>query len=135
MALGWALQGDGRRHRHGRRLIVAFASSQPCRGSQPAFKKCSSIKKMDASRAVHLQHRSEGGSDRDALVRGTLYAPNLDAVKRYVPMVNPTTVRGRTDLAVILSDSTGKEVWRGPANGHVSRTVARVAIPYADCGR
>jgi hypothetical protein len=62
----------------------------------------------------------KGGSDKDALVRGTLYAPNLDAAKRYVPTVNPATVSGRTDLEVILNDSKGQELWRGPYLG--SRT-------------
>jgi len=59
----------------------------------------------------------KGGTERDALVRGTLYASNLNAAKRYVPTATSISVSGRADLEVVLSDSNGNEVWRGPYKG------------------
>jgi hypothetical protein len=52
-----------------------------------------------------------GRGEADALAKGNLYAPNLDATKRYVQTINPPNVEGRKDLEVIPTDSQRRIIW------------------------
>ena len=51
------------------------------------------------------------------LVNGALWVSSVDAAKRYVQSARSSIVAGRSDLEVILRDSRGSEIWRGPYLG------------------
>ena len=59
----------------------------------------------------------KGGSDRDALVRASLYTSTVDAARQHVQTVTAPQVAGQTGLEVILLDGNGAELWRGPYLG------------------
>jgi len=59
-----------------------------------------------------------GGGPADALVRGNLLTATLETAKCYVRGVKAPSVKGRSDLEVILLHRHGKEMFRcftGPA--------------------
>ena len=55
-----------------------------------------------------------GGGMHEALVTGHLYATSVAAAKKHVQTVRALEVPGRSGLEVILHDSLGSEIWRGP---------------------
>ena len=59
----------------------------------------------------------EGGHAGQALERGTCAAPNVEAAKQHVQTVPAPNVAGKSGLQVILLDSAGAEIWRGPYSG------------------
>ena len=59
----------------------------------------------------------EGGHAGQALEKGTCTAPNVEAAKRHVQTVPAPNVAGKSGLEVILQDSAGAEIWRGPYSG------------------
>jgi hypothetical protein len=58
-----------------------------------------------------------GGGVTDALVRANLHTPTVEVAKRYVQTVTAPQVAGQSDLEVILFDTNGAEIWRGPYLG------------------
>jgi len=56
----------------------------------------------------------EGGSEKDALVRGNLSASTIDIAKEYVGTVTGPGLAGRHGLQVVLRDDTGQLIWQGP---------------------
>lgn len=75
--------------------------------------------KERGSRAVLFTYciGPRGGGEADALVRGNLLTATVEAAKRYVQGMTAPTVKGRSDLEVILLDTHGKEVFRCPHKG------------------
>ena len=65
--------------------------------------------------AYHLVPR--GGHKGQALESGTCNAPDIEAAKRHVQTVPAPSVAEKSGLAVILQDSGGAEIWRGPYLG------------------
>jgi hypothetical protein len=59
-----------------------------------------------------------GGHMRQALESGTCTAPDVELAKRHVQTVAAPSVARKSGLEVILRDSGGAEVWRGPYLGH-----------------
>jgi hypothetical protein len=59
----------------------------------------------------------EGGQAGQALVRGSLYASDIDIAKRHVQTTFAPSVEVRPGLEVILLDSEGREIWRAPYLG------------------
>ena len=59
-----------------------------------------------------------GGHMRQALERGTCTAPDVELANRQGQTVRAPSVAGKTGLEVILQDSRGAEIWRGPYLGH-----------------
>jgi hypothetical protein len=66
--------------------------------------------------AYHIVPR--GGHMRRALESGSCTAPDVELAKRHVQTVAAPSVTGKSGLEVILQDSEGAEVWRGPYLGH-----------------
>jgi hypothetical protein len=58
-----------------------------------------------------------GGHRGQAVESGTCNAPDVEAAKRHVQTVSAPSVV-KTGLEVILQDSGGVEIWRGPYLGH-----------------
>jgi len=65
--------------------------------------------------AYHIVPR--GGHMRQALERGTCTVPDVELAKRHVQTVRAPSVAGKSGLEVVLQDSGGAEVWRGPYLG------------------
>jgi hypothetical protein len=55
---------------------------------------------------------------RQALESGACTAPDLQVAKLHVQTVPAPSVAGKFGLEVILQNSEGAEVWRGPYLGH-----------------
>ena len=66
--------------------------------------------------AYHIVPR--GGHMRQALESGACTAPDLQVAKLHVQTVPASSVAGKFGLEVILQNSEGAEVWRGPYLGH-----------------
>jgi hypothetical protein len=66
--------------------------------------------------AYHIVPR--GGHMRQALESGACTAPDLQVAKLHVQTVPAPSVAGKFGLEVILQNSEGAEVWRGPYLGH-----------------
>jgi hypothetical protein len=60
----------------------------------------------------------KGGQMRQALERGTCTAPDIQLAMRQVQTVRAPSVAGKSGLEVVLQDSRGAEIWRGPYLGH-----------------
>jgi hypothetical protein len=58
-----------------------------------------------------------GGHMGQALEWGTCTAPDTEAATRHVQTVAAPGVAGKSGLEVILLDSAGAEIWRGPYLG------------------
>jgi hypothetical protein len=58
-----------------------------------------------------------GGDVRQALINGNLYAADVESAKRHVQTVTAHGVVPGPGLEVILLDSRGVEIWRGPYFG------------------
>ena len=58
-----------------------------------------------------------GGYMGQALITGTLYTYDVDAAKQHVQTVGAPGVVPQAGLEVILQDTMGSEVWRGPYLG------------------
>jgi predicted acyltransferase len=63
-----------------------------------------------------------GGGTGQALVSGSVYIADVESAKRHVQTVTApgANIVGRSDLDVILRDSTGSEIWRGPYLGETA---------------
>ena len=55
----------------------------------------------------------EGGHADQALVRGSLYASDIETAKRHAQAGFAPGVEARPGLEVILLDNQGTEIWRG----------------------
>jgi hypothetical protein len=55
-----------------------------------------------------------GGGLAEALLRGSLYAADPEAAKRYVETLTAPGVEPRPGLEVVLHDNRGNEIWRCP---------------------
>jgi hypothetical protein len=58
-----------------------------------------------------------GGHAGQAFDRGSVKAPDVEAARRIVQTVAAQNVAGKSGLEVILQDSGGSEIWRGPYLG------------------
>jgi hypothetical protein len=87
-----------------RRLVRSNMLSGKQHGAEPVFF------------AYHIVPK--GSHTGQALERGTCNAPEIVAAKRHVQTVAAPSVAGKSGLEVILLDSGGAEIWRGPYLGH-----------------
>ena len=59
----------------------------------------------------------EGGHAGQALVRGSLYASDIETAKRHAQAGFAPGVAAKPGLEVVLLDHQGEEIWRGPYLG------------------
>ena len=51
------------------------------------------------------------------LMKGSLYIADVEGAKRHVQTVTVPNLQGQSDLEVIVRDTQGNEIWRGPYLG------------------
>jgi hypothetical protein len=60
------------------------------------------------------------GHAGQAVARGSLYIADVESAKRHVQTVLAPDVPVQPGLEVILHDSMGSEIWRGPYVGSIN---------------